>query len=99
MDAAVLYVLLGEDDGDLLFVMGGHLFHGKGTSDGIVDVGFAHAAHHAVHPDGDADHEGSASFSGEGSASESGVSSEGVRSVAADDPALWHRPAMAHPAQ
>ena len=43
-----VYVLLGEDYAGAGGVGGLYLFYGDGFADGVVDVGLAHAAHHAV---------------------------------------------------
>ena len=93
LQAAVGDILLGEDDGLLLFVVGGHLFDGEVLADSIIDVSLAHPAHHAVHLYGDADHDR--------------TSSAGVSVFSDSDLAVpwglavlgWQCPAMAHPAQ
>ena len=54
---AVGDILLGEDDGLLLFVVGGHLFDGEVLADSIIDVSLAHPAHHAVNFYGNTDHD------------------------------------------
>ena len=49
--------LLAEDDGLALGMGGSDLLNGKGVANGVVDVRFAHAAHHAVDLKGRLDHE------------------------------------------
>ena len=41
-------VCIGHNDGLCLGVGGGDLFHGEGPANDVVDVAFAHAAHHSV---------------------------------------------------
>ena len=53
LEGVGVYLLLGEDHAGARGVGGLDLFCGNGFADGVVDMGLAHTAHHAVDVKGD----------------------------------------------
>ena len=61
-DSLLIEVLLGEDNRLPLAVRGIDLLHGKCLANCVVDMAFAHAAHHAVNAESNFQHGCNAPF-------------------------------------